>query len=119
VSDFKVGYAEKERQNADQRVVLDRKGKTGYTCPVPIVHFSAGIGHFVWDKLAEDEGDWTVPQHQWSIAEANRNITSQDFLHSILSDIRGRAGRAKDIAERYRALGGCQAPFGGNRCRLP
>ena len=50
---LQLGYAEKERQHADQRI-LDRKTKTGYTAPVTTVHFSVGIAHFTWDHLMDD-----------------------------------------------------------------
>ena len=44
--DLKLGYAEKERQAADQRVA-DRKPKTGYIALIPIVHFSISVAHFI------------------------------------------------------------------------
>jgi hypothetical protein len=45
LSDLKLGYAEKERQAADQRMA-DRKPKTGYIALIPIVYFSISIAHF-------------------------------------------------------------------------
>jgi len=55
IPNFKLGYTEKERQQADQRVI-DRKTKTGYLTPIPTVHFSIGVAHFIWDELSEDQG---------------------------------------------------------------
>jgi hypothetical protein len=43
--DLKLGYTEKERQIADQRVA-DRKSKTGYILLIPIIHFSVSIAYF-------------------------------------------------------------------------
>jgi hypothetical protein len=53
--DLKLGYAEKERQAADQRMA-DRKPKTGYIALIPIVHFFIGIAHFTWDEHSDDQG---------------------------------------------------------------
>jgi hypothetical protein len=52
---LKLGYIEKKRQAADQRVA-DRKPKTGYITLIPIIHFSIGIAHFTWDKHSDDQG---------------------------------------------------------------
>jgi hypothetical protein len=53
--DFKLGYAEKERQHTEQRIA-DRKTKTGFIAHIPTVHFSLGVAHFVWDEFSEDQG---------------------------------------------------------------
>jgi hypothetical protein len=52
---LKLGYVEKERQAADQRVA-ERKPKIGYIAFVSTVHFSIGIAHFIWDKHSDDQG---------------------------------------------------------------
>jgi hypothetical protein len=51
--DLKLGYIEKKRQTADQRIA-DRKPKTGYIALIPIVHFSINIAYFTWDKYSDD-----------------------------------------------------------------
>jgi hypothetical protein len=57
--DFKLGYAEKEREMANQRV-QDRKTKTGFTRPQSVVHFAVRVAHFHWDELAAGDGNWTA-----------------------------------------------------------
>jgi hypothetical protein len=42
---LKLGYIEKKRQAANQRII-DRKPKTGYIALIPIIHFSISIAHF-------------------------------------------------------------------------
>jgi hypothetical protein len=91
--DFKLGYAEKERQVANQRV-QDRKTKTGFARPQSVVHFSVGVAHFHWDELAAEEGNWTAAPNQWSVDQGNGDISSQDLLDSILKEIRLRNRRA-------------------------
>ena len=86
VPNFKLGYAEKERQNADQRI-LDRKNKIGYIAPIATVHFSVRIAHFTWDHLMENSGFWTAASNQWSVDEENREISSDGLLTSALSKI--------------------------------
>lgn len=54
--DFKLGYAEKERQAANQRV-QDRKT---ITRPPSVVHLSIMVAHFHWEELAAEEGYWTA-----------------------------------------------------------
>ena len=93
VPDFKLGYAEKERQVANQRV-QDRKTKTGFTRPSSIIHFSVGVAHFDWDELAFEEGNWTAATNQWSVDQENSHISSQGLLDSILKEIRLRNKRA-------------------------
>jgi hypothetical protein len=56
---FKLCYAEKERQQAEQRTT-ERKAITNFVPPIPIVHFSVGVAHWVYDDLIEDEGYWTA-----------------------------------------------------------
>src|SRR2546423_7785472 len=80
---FKMGYAEKERQLADQRVA-DRKTKAGFTPVVPTIHFSVGIAHWSYDECMEDEGYWTTAPNLWSVDEPNRHITYDALLASIL-----------------------------------
>jgi hypothetical protein len=60
--DLKLGYTEKERQAADQRVA-DRKPKTGYIALIPTVHFSISITHFTWDKHSDDQGSWNTANY--------------------------------------------------------
>jgi hypothetical protein len=91
--DFKLGYAEKERQLADQRVA-DRKTKTGQIQPIPSQHFSVGVSRFTWDEFAEDDGgNWSSLPNHWAIEEANRLLTSDDLITSILTTIRSRIKR--------------------------
>jgi hypothetical protein len=59
IPDFKLGNAEKERQNADKRI-QDRKTKTRYTAPVTTVHFLVGVAHFSWDHSVDDQGYWAA-----------------------------------------------------------
>jgi len=89
VPDFKLGYAEEEREVANKRV-QDRKTKTGFTRPQSVVHFAVGVAHFHWDELAAGEGNWTVAFNQWSVDEDNRDISSQRLLDSILKEMRLR-----------------------------
>lgn len=94
VPGFKVGYAEKERQYANQRI-LDRKTKTGYTSSTPFVHFSVGVAHFVWGhEDADDQGHWSIAMNQWSVDEENRQVTSDGLLYSILLQMRNQTKRA-------------------------
>jgi hypothetical protein len=53
--DLKLGYIEKKRQAADQRMA-ERKPKTGYITFVPTVHFSINITYFTWDEYSDDQG---------------------------------------------------------------
>ena len=91
--EFKQGYAEKERQVADQRI-SDRKTKTGYTRPLTTVHFAVGVAHLHWDELEDGEGNWSAAANQWSVDEDNREISSQGLFESILSQIRLQTKRA-------------------------
>jgi hypothetical protein len=59
IPEFKLGYAEKERQIVDQRVA-DRKQKTGYNHPPTTVHFAVSVAHFHWDDFEDGEGDSTL-----------------------------------------------------------
>jgi hypothetical protein len=93
IPDFKLGYAEKERQNADQRIA-DRKTKTGYTAPAATIHFSVGIAHFTWNPVLEDQGTWAAGLNQWSVNEDNRDITSDGLLTSLLTQIHQQTKRA-------------------------
>jgi hypothetical protein len=93
IPDFKLGYAEKERQHTDQRIA-DRKPKTGYIAHIPTIHFSVGVAHFTWDELAEDQGYWNAATNQWSVDEDNRHITSEGLLASILSQACKQTKRA-------------------------
>jgi hypothetical protein len=52
---FYIGYAEKERQLADQRQ-LDRKTKTRFAQPIPIIHFNIGVTHWNYDEISEEGG---------------------------------------------------------------
>jgi hypothetical protein len=88
--DLKLGYAEKERQTADQRVA-ERKPKTGFIALIPTVHFSIGIAHFTWDKHSDDQGSWNTANHQWSVDQDNRPMTSQ---HGILYSVNKQSKRA-------------------------
>jgi hypothetical protein len=91
--DLKLGHAEKERQAADQRVA-DRKSKTGYTALIPVVHFSVGIAHFTWDDDSDDQGFWNAANHQWSVDQDNRSMTSDNLQHSILFGVAKQSKRA-------------------------
>lgn len=90
--EFKLGYAEKERQIVDQRVV-DRKQKTGYNHPPTTVHFAVSVAHFNWDDFEDGEGDWRVAANQWTVDEGNRAISSQGLRDSILSHVRQQTTR--------------------------
>jgi len=91
--DLKLGYAEKERQVADQRVG-DRKTKTGHISPIPSQHFSIGVARFTWDEFAEDNGNWSTLPNHWTVVEDNRLLTSDGLLTSILTTLRTRLKRA-------------------------
>ena len=91
--DLKLGYAEKERQAADQRIA-DRKPKSGYIALIPIIHFSIGIAHFTWDEHSDDQGSWTAANHQWSDDEDNRLMTSDSLQHSVLFHVARQSKRA-------------------------
>jgi hypothetical protein len=91
--DLKLGHAEKERQAADQRVA-DRKPKTGYIALIPVVHFSVGIAHFTWDDDSDDQGFWNAANHQWSVDQDNRSMTSDSLQHSILFGVAKQSKRA-------------------------
>jgi hypothetical protein len=93
VPDLKLGYAEKERQVADQRVG-DRKTKTGHISPIPSQHFSIGVARFTWNEFADDSGDWSTLPNHWTVVEDNRLLTSDDLLTSILTNLRTRLKRA-------------------------
>jgi hypothetical protein len=82
--DFKLGYAEKERQLVDQRLA-ERKTKTSFIPSIPTIHFSVGITHWVYDDLGDDEGHWISASSQWSVDEDNRELTSDTLLTSLLS----------------------------------
>jgi hypothetical protein len=47
---FKLGYAEKERQLVDLRLA-ERKTKTAFIPSIPTIHFSVGIARWVYDDL--------------------------------------------------------------------
>ena len=91
--DLKLGHAEKERQTADQRVA-DRKPKTGYIALIPLIHFSVGIAHFTWDDDSDDQGFWNAANHQWSVDQDNRSMTSDSLQHSILFGVAKQSKRA-------------------------
>lgn len=92
IPNFKLGYAEKERQTVDQRIA-DRKSKTGFSSYVPIVHFNVGIAHFHHDNTIDDGGYWSALSSFISIDEENRQITSNDLTLSLLSKARMQAKR--------------------------
>jgi hypothetical protein len=80
---FKLGYAEKERQLVDQRLT-ERKTKTAFILPIPTVHFSVAVAHRVYDDLEGDEGHWISASSQWSVDEDNRELTSDALVASLL-----------------------------------
>lgn len=75
---FKLRYAEKERQNADQRIA-DRKTKTCFVSFSLIVLFRVGFAYFTRDNTYENSGDWTVLFSKISIDEDNRILTFNDL----------------------------------------
>ena len=83
VPNLKLGYAEKERQHADQRIA-ERKAKTGFIPSIPIIHFSVGVAHWAYDDFSDDEGYWAASGNQWSVDEDNRQVTSDTLLASLL-----------------------------------
>lgn len=75
--DFKIGYAEAERQHVNQ-IVADRRPKTNFATPSPLVYFGLSIAHFEWDSnIVDDLGTWKSSNNQWSINENNRYLTYQ------------------------------------------
>jgi len=90
---FKLGYAEKERQLVDQRLA-ERKTKTSFIPSIPTLHFSVGIAHWVYDEQGDDEGHWIGASNQWSIDEDNRELTSDTLLASLLSQATNQSKRA-------------------------
>jgi hypothetical protein len=89
---FKLGYAEKERQLVDQRLA-ERKTKTSFIPSIPTVHFSVGIAHWVYDELEDDDGHWIGASNQWSVDEDNRELTSDTLLASLLSQATNQCKR--------------------------
>ena len=65
--DFKLGYAEKERQ-VDKSPTSEYK--TGKPSPDLLarrqwsIFRSVGAAHFHWDKLATEEGNWAAAPNQ-------------------------------------------------------
>ena len=92
IPNFKLGYAEKERQIVDQKIA-DRKSRTGFSSHIPIVHFNVGIAHFHHDNAIDDGGYWTALSSYISIDEENRQLTSNDLALSLLSKARIQAKR--------------------------
>jgi hypothetical protein len=92
IPNFKLGYAEKERQNADIRLA-ERKAKTGHIQPIPTVHFSVGVANFEWDEFAIDEGRWTLSPNFYTVTEDNRFLTSSELLASILAAVQAQTKR--------------------------
>ena len=92
ITDFKVGYAEKERQSADRRIA-DRKPKSGFIGPVPIVHFQVSVAHLRYNEDRDDAGTWKILGHTFIIDEPNRELTSEHLKDSILAQARTRAKR--------------------------
>jgi hypothetical protein len=90
---FKLGYAEKERQLVDQRLT-ERKTKTSFLPAIPIIHFSVAVAHWVYNDLEGDEGHWITASSQWSIDEDNRELTSDALLVSLLSQTNKQSKRA-------------------------
>ena len=90
---FKLGYAEKERQLVDQRLA-ERKTKTSFIPAIPTIHFSVGIAHWVYDDLGDDEGHWIGASNQWSVDEDNRELTSDTLLASLLYQATNQCKRA-------------------------
>jgi hypothetical protein len=80
---FKLGYAEKERQLVDQRLT-ERKTKTAFIPAIPTVHFSVAVAHWVYGDLEDDEGHWIGASNQWSVDEDNRELTSDVLVASLL-----------------------------------
>jgi hypothetical protein len=61
---------------------------------IPVVHFSIGITHFIWDELSDDQGSWTAANHQWTIDQDNRPIRSDILRDAILDDVAKQSKRA-------------------------
>lgn len=73
IPNFKIGYAEKERQSTNERIIA-RKPKSGFdTSEGLIVHFNVGIAHFTFDDSHEDGGYWTALKSSFTIDEINRD----------------------------------------------
>lgn len=53
--DFKHGYAEQKRQNANQQII-DRKTKTCFTPSHSIIHFSVGVARFHNNDSMDENG---------------------------------------------------------------
>jgi hypothetical protein len=78
IPNFKLGYAEKDRQTA--------KPKSSYTPTAPTVHFSVGVARYTWNELGDvDEGSWSTASDHWTVTEDNRVLTPTDLLASILA----------------------------------
>lgn len=91
---FKLGYAETERQHVNQ-IVAERKPRTNFAMSTPTVHFTIMVAHFTWDlAIVDDLGFWTAANNQWSIDENNRHVTYEDLLASILAQAMSQTSRS-------------------------
>ena len=90
---FKLGYAEKERQLVDQRLT-ERKTKTAFLPTIPIIHFSVAVAHWIYSDLEDDEGHWINASNQWSIDEDNRELTPDALVVSLLAQTKKQSKRA-------------------------
>jgi hypothetical protein len=75
IPDFKLGYAEKDRQTT--------KPKSGHTPTAPTVHFSVGVAKYTWNELGDvDEGCWSTASDYWTVTEDNRVLTRRPTKRS-------------------------------------
>jgi hypothetical protein len=93
VKRIRLAHGWRRRANTDDQLA-DRKTKTSQIQPIPSLHFAVGVSRFTWDEFAEDDGgNWSSLPNHWAVEEANRVLTSDDFLASILTAIRSRIKR--------------------------
>jgi hypothetical protein len=87
-----LGYAEKERQHANQRIA-DRKAKTGFIPSILIIHFNVGVAHFYYDEIVEEGGYWIALSSYFLINENNRSLIFNELVKSLLGKAREQAKR--------------------------
>lgn len=87
---FKLGYADDERQAAIQRQG-DRKTKASLSALSPVVHFSIGVARFLPDRMAKNGSDWETVGRTLSINEDNRILSSDQLVKSSLAQARSQA----------------------------
>jgi hypothetical protein len=94
-----VGFAEQERQHANQREA-DRKSKTGIKPTLAHTIFcSVGLARKVWDEWG-DFGNWVTYQgdYQWAINLPDSELTSARFLADLLLSMK-KVNQRKEVKD--------------------